>query len=97
MESAIEIHVRHKEIVLNRCAKSHSRRNTGRPVKNCDRFIEVDKTSVEFITCDFHNLFQVKVKRERDQLLDYKNNSLECWKKSLKRLDKPLKRLGKTL
>ena len=39
-----------------------------------------------------------------DQLLDHNNNPLECWKKSLKRLekllkhsDKPLECLGKTL
>ena len=30
-----------------------------------------------------------------DQLLDRKNNPLECWKKLLKRLDKSLKRLNK--
>ena len=61
--------------------------------------LKVDKTSVEFTV-----LFQVKVKRQTDQLLDHKKNPLECRKKSLKRLDKwlkhldtPLKRLGKTL
>ena len=32
-----------------------------------------------------------------DQLLDYKNNMLECWKKSLKRFDNPLEHLGKML
>ena len=61
--------------------------------------LKVDKTSVEFTV-----LFQVKVKRQTDQLLDHKKNLLECRKKSLKPLDKwlkhlatPLKRLGKTL
>ena len=61
--------------------------------------LKVDKTSVEFTV-----LFQVKVKRQTDQLLDHKKNLLECRKKSLKRLDKwlkhldtLLKRLGKTL
>ena len=29
------------------------------------------------------------------QLLDHKNNPLECWNKSLKYLDKSLKRLDK--
>ena len=32
-----------------------------------------------------------------DQLLDHKNNLLECWKKSWKYLDKSLKRLDKEL
>ena len=27
-----------KEIIINRCANIYSRRNTGRPVENCDRF-----------------------------------------------------------
>ena len=48
--------------------------------------LKVDKTSVEFTV-----LFQVKVKRQTDQLLDHKKNPLECRKKSLKRLDKWLK------
>ena len=26
-----------KEIIINRCANIYSRRNTGRPVENCDR------------------------------------------------------------
>ena len=34
IESAFEIHVRHKEIVFDQCTRSHSQRNTGRPVKN---------------------------------------------------------------
>ena len=42
--------------------------------------LKVDKTSVEFITSDFHNriLFQVEVKCWTDQPLDHKNNPLEC-------------------
>ena len=54
--------------------------------------LKVDKTSAEFTV-----LFQVKVKRQTDQLLDHKNNPLECWKKSLKHLDKLLKHLDKAL
>ena len=30
-----------------------------------------------------------------DQLLDHKNNPLECWKKSLKHLEKLLQHLNK--
>ena len=45
----------------------------------------------------FTILFQVKVKRKMDQLLDHKNSPLECWKKSLKRLDKSLEGLDKPL
>ena len=93
------MHVRHKEIVLKRCAKSHSKRNMGHCWELRSICLKVDKTSVEFTV-----LFQVKVKRQTDQLLDHKKNPLECRKKSLKRLDKwlkhldtPLKRLGKTL
>ena len=66
----IEIHVRHKETVLNRCAKSHSWRNMGRPVENCDRFarksIRLPSNSSLVI---FTILFQVKVKCSTDQLL----------------------------
>ena len=79
IESAIKIHVRHKVIVFNRCAKSHSWRNTGQPVKNCDRFTRKlirlpSNLSLVFFTI----LFQVKVKRQTPQLLDHKNNPLEC-------------------
>ena len=94
----IEIHVRHKETVLNRCAKSHSWRNMGRPVENCDRFarksIRLPSNSSLVI---FTILFQVKVKCSTDQLLGHKNNLLLCWKKSLKHLDKSLKHLNKPL
>ena len=94
-----------KEIVFNRCAKSHSRRNTGQPVENCDRFagksIRLPSNSSLVI---FTILFQVKVKRQTYQLLYYKDNLFECQKKLLKhldelfeRLDKPLERLGKML
>ena len=42
IESANEIHVRHKEIIIiNQSAKISSRRNTGRPVDNCDRFARI--------------------------------------------------------
>ena len=90
IESAIEIHVRHKETVSSCCAKSHSQRNTGRPVENYDRFArKVQKTSARFITCDFHNPLSSKSQTlDGPILLDHKNNPLGCWKKSLKRLDK---------
>ena len=75
----IEIHVRDKETVLNRCANSLSWRNTGRPVENCDRLarksIRLPSNSSLLISTI---LFQVKVKRQTDQLLDHKNNPLEC-------------------
>ena len=46
IESANEIHVRHiKEIIINQCANIYSRRNTGRPVENCDRFARIPSNS----------------------------------------------------
>ena len=87
-----------KEIVFNRCAKSHSRRNTGQPVENCDRFagksIRLPSNSSLVI---FTILFQVKVKRQTYQLLYYKDNLLECQKKLLKHLDELFERLDKPL
>jgi len=56
---------------------------------------KVDTTSVEFISCDFHS--PLSSKRQTNQLLDHKNNPLECWKKSLKRLEKSSKRIDKPL
>ena len=41
IESANEIHVRHKEIIINRCANIYSRRNTGRAIENCYRFARI--------------------------------------------------------
>ena len=95
-KSAIEIHVRHKGIVFNQCAKSHSRRNTGRPVDNCDRFAQksIRLPSISLLVI-FTILFQLKVKRQTDQPLDH-NNPLEC-KKSLKCLDKIVRGFGQRL
>ena len=63
IESAFEIHVRRKEIVFDWCTRSHSQRNTGRPIKNCDWFawksIRLPSNSSLVI---FTILFQVKVK-----------------------------------
>ena len=66
----------------------------GRPVENCDRFAR--KTSVEFITCDFHNPLSSK-SQTLDGLLDHKKNSVRVLKEIVKRLDKSLKRLDKPL
>ena len=41
IESASGIHVWHKEVIINWCANIYSRRNTGRPVENCDQFTRI--------------------------------------------------------
>ena len=61
IESAFEIHVQRKEIVFDWCARSHSQRNTGRPVKNCDWFA---RKSIR-LQSNFHNPLSSK-----SQMLD---------------------------
>ena len=58
MESANEIHVGHKEIIIiNWCTKIYSRRNsTGQPVENCDRSAQIPLNMI------FTILLQVDVK-----------------------------------
>ena len=65
IESAFQINVRRKEIVFDQCTRSHSQRNTGRPVKNWLICPKVDKTFIEFIASDFHNPLSSK-----SQMLD---------------------------
>ena len=45
IESVDVIHVRHKEISINRCAIKISQRNTGQPVENCDQFARISLNS----------------------------------------------------
>ena len=41
IKSTNEIHVRHKEIIINRCTNIYSQRNTVQPVENFDRFAQI--------------------------------------------------------
>ena len=44
-QTRLLFHVRHKEITIYQCTNIYSRRNTGRPIENCDRFARIPLNS----------------------------------------------------